>query len=516
MLKRLFKYVLIFMGVALAFVVVARQIWPLPDISERPADLASHMDSETGLGKLAADGMAANPGKSGVVALAGGADALASRLALIEQAETSIDAQYYIWHDDSSGILLLDALRRAGARGVRVRLLLDDNGVPGLDQIMATLNAQPNIQIRLFNPSMIRQPKLLGYALDFSRMNRRMHNKAMIVDNAVAIIGGRNIGDEYFQVGREFYVDLDVLAVGPIVSDTSDAFDRYWNSASVFELERVIDLAADPDAFDVRVAALQGGSGSKDISQKIRSSAERFVKGQVTPEWTDVDLVVDDPVKGQGQARRDQLMIVRLGRILGDVRQGVDLVSAYFVPGQAGTAYFEGLAQSGKQVRILTNALNTTDVLLVHGGYTRYRRELLQAGIELFELKLRGGQSSEEGHQVKPFGMSGASLHAKTFSVDRERVFIGSFNFDPRSALLNCEMGFLIHSASMARKISDAFDNGLAQVSYRPALTPEGKMIWREDIGTDDSRVYQEEPGTTWMQQAMLTVIGLLPVEWLL
>ncbi|RNF36090.1 phospholipase D family protein [Paracoccus methylarcula] len=516
MLKRLFKYVLILVVVALAFVVVGRQIWPLPDISERPADLAAHMDPETGLGKLAADGMAAHPGTSGVLALAGGADALASRLALIERAEDSIDAQYYIWHDDSSGILLLDALRRAGARGVRVRLLLDDNGVPGLDQIMATLNAQPNIQIRLFNPSTIRQPKLLGYALDFFRMNRRMHNKAMIVDNAVAIIGGRNIGDEYFQVGREFYVDLDVLAVGPIVSETSDAFDRYWNSASVFELERIIDLAADLDAFHAHVTAQEGGERLKEIITETQTSAESFVKGQIRPEWTDVDLVVDDPAKGQGQARRDQLMIVRLGRILGDVRQGVDLVSAYFVPGQAGTAYFEGLAQSGKRVRILTNALNTTDVLLVHGGYAKYRRELLQAGVELFELKLRGAQSNEEGLQVKPLGLSGASLHAKTFSVDHERVFIGSFNFDPRSALLNCEMGFLIRSPSMARKISDAFDNGLAQVSYRPALTPEGKMIWREDVGPDDSRVYQEEPGATWMQQVMLTVIGLLPVEWLL
>lgn len=515
-MKRLLKTLIVLLIIASSAVLIGRQIWSLPDISDRPEELAVPKDPSAGLARLTADGIAANPGKSGVLALAGGADALASRLALIDRAEVSVDAQYYIWHDDSSGILLLDALRRAAARGVQVRLLLDDNGVPGMDQIMANLNADPNIQIRLFNPSTIRNPKLLGYALDFFRMNRRMHNKAMIFDGAVAVIGGRNIGDEYFQIGKEFYVDLDVLAIGPIVTDTSNAFDQYWNSASVFGLESIVELSGDPDGFDARVADLQSHAELQEIQSETQISADLFAKGQIRPEWTDVDLVVDDPIKGQGDARRDQLMIVRLGQILGDVRERLDLVSAYFVPGQAGTAYFEVLAQTGLQVNILTNALNTTDVLMVHAGYTKYRRSLLQAGVQLFELKLRGGQPEEGGFQIKPLGLSGASLHAKTFSVDRERLFIGSFNFDPRSALLNCEMGFLIRSPSMARRISEAFDKRLAQVSYRPALTPEDKMIWHEDMGRDDSRIYQEEPGSTWTQQVMLAVIGLLPIEWLL
>lgn len=516
-MKRILTGFAIIVIVVAAAIFAARLIFPLPDISDRPASRAMPSDPATLLGGLMARGLAQKPGKSGVIALPDGHDALASRLALATAAHHSIDSQYYIWHDDTSGILLLEALNRAARRGVRVRLLLDDNGVPGLDGFIAALNAQDNFEIRLFNPSTVRSPKLAGYAFDFFRMNRRMHNKSFIADGAAAIIGGRNIGDEYFQVGDDaFYVDMDVLAAGAIVPETAAVFDAYWNSGSVFGAETIIAGPGDMSGFEARVAQVQASDEARTLIGDLESSTDRYVKQAGAIEWTDVQLVADDPVKGQGIATRDQLMITRLGAILGTIERRLDLVSAYFVPGEQGTAFFSDLARADKDVRILTNAMNTTDVLLVHSGYTRYRRALLDAGVELYELKLRGGVSDESGLQLMPLGLSGASLHAKTFAVDGTRIFIGSFNFDPRSAILNCEMGFLIDSASMAGRVHEGFDGALEMVAYQPALTPEGKMIWREAVNGGQPIVYQEEPGATWTQQIALVIIGLLPVEWML
>jgi cardiolipin synthase C len=516
MIRLVLKYAVLAILIAGAAILAARLIFPLPDIADRPASLSIPAAPETALGALHAEGLARHPGKSGVIGLRSGRDALGSRLALADKAERSIDAQYYIWHDDTSGIMLLEQLNRAAQRGVRVRLLLDDNGVPGLDDYMAALGAGENFEIRLFNPSTVRRPKMLGYAIDFLRMNRRMHNKALIVDGAVAIIGGRNIGDEYFELGKAFYVDMDVLATGAIVPETAAMFDQYWNSASVFAVEDVIDGGGDPAAYAARAQEVMESDKARRLIADFRSSADVFAQGATALEWTDVQLVADDPVKGMGLARRDQLMISRLVDILGAVERRLDLVSAYFVPGKRGTALFAAMAQAGREVRILTNALDTTDVLMVHAGYSRYRRALLEAGIALFELKLRGDMTPEADLQIKPLGLSGASLHAKTFAVDDARIFIGSFNFDPRSAMLNCEMGFLIDSPDMARAVSRAFDGTIARISYRPDLTPEGKMIWREEMQEGRDVIYQEEPGATWFQQIGLAIIGVLPVEWLL
>lgn len=503
--------------IAVVAIVVLRLAFPLPDIAGRTPSVAIEADPATQLGQRMAEAVNEHPGKTGVLPLENGHDALASRLALIEAAERSIDAQYYIWHDDTSGMLLFDALLRAAERGVRVRLLLDDNGVPGLDTIMATLDARDNFEIRLFNPSTVRSPKFLGYLFDFRRMNRRMHNKALIVDGAATIIGGRNIGDEYFRVGEDvFFIDMDVFASGSIVAKTAEAFDAYWNSASVHAVDTIIDGKPDIDAFRARIDEVKASETAAELARDMQTSADRFAEGRAALEWTDVQLVVDDPVKGEGSAEPAQLMISRLGEILGEIQRELVLVSAYFVPGRQGTDYFEALAEKGLDVRILTNALNATDVLMVHAGYTKYREELLRAGAKLYELKRHGGTVEKDGLQTNPFGLSGASLHAKTFAVDGDRVFIGSFNFDPRSALLNCEMGFLIHSPKMATQVSAAFRGPLEEVTYRPQLNAAGDIVWREKLDDGKDLVYEDEPGASWLKSAALTVIGLLPIEWLL
>lgn len=393
-----------------------------------------------------------------------------------------------------------------------MRLLLDDNGIPGMDGIIATLNMNQNFQVRLFNPTTVRNPKALGYTFDFFRMNRRMHNKALIVDGAIAIIGGRNIGDEYFQLVQDsFYVDLDVLAAGAVVPETAQSFDKYWNSQSVFASETIIRTESNLPDFLARVAEVRSSPDAAAFLENSSSGAADYVSGETELEWTSVELFVDDPAKSLGVASHDQLMISSLSKILGEVENRLDLVSAYFVPAEEGTTFLTDMAGDGQAVNILTNALNTTDVLMVHAGYSKYRRELLEAGVSLFDFNLR---SPEMDTQLML--LSGASLHAKTFAIDDQRVFIGSFNFDPRSARLNCEMGFLIESPTLARNVSTAFDTRIQTVSYQPELTPEGKMVWREETSDGEQLIYQEEPGANTLQQIALAILGLLPIEWLL
>lgn len=509
---------LVIVAMAAVIIVGLRLIFPLPDVSGRTASLSKPTDGTTALGQYVERANAQHgPGITGVRALVANDVALTDRLRLIEEAEVALDVQYYIWHDDVSGILMLDALDRAAQRGVHVRLLLDDNGIHGLDPILQTLNAQENFDIRLYNPSTVRRPKLLGYAFDFFRMNRRMHNKALIADSAVAIVGGRNIGDEYFMVGVDnFFFDLDVLAVGPAVEETREIFDSYWNSGSVFEAERILVAKEDRSAFDRRVTEILALEDARRFSEQAADAGPISKEDPDALEWTRVQVVADSPLKGQGIASKDDLMIHQLGAILGDVSSRLFLASAYFIPGTEGTKFFNDLAARGVDVQVLTNALDTTDVFLVHTGYSRYRRDLLEGGVELFEFKLRGQSSQTESFKVLPLGLSGASLHAKTFSVDDDRVFIGSFNFDPRSALLNTEMGFLIESPDLAARMHSFFEDAVATASYQPQLTPNGRMVWLDKQPDGKVITYQQEPGASWLLQAGFAIIGLLPVEWLL
>ncbi|MCT4331360.1 phospholipase D family protein [Paracoccus sp. YLB-12] len=488
----------------------ARAVFAVPNAEDRPSQTALAFDPTTTLAPRAQEALDGHPGQSGVLPLADGQGALLSRLKLADAAERSIDAMYYIWHDDASGMLLLDALRRAAQRGVRVRLLLDDNGIAGMDPVLAALNAMPNFSVRLFNPSTVRRPKMLGYVLYPLRMNRRMHNKAFIVDGAAAIVGGRNIGDEYFAVGDvPAYLDLDVLGVGTVVGDTTSIFDDYWNSQPVLALEQVIDGPGDIDALDRAIAEMPPAP-EQDIT-----AAERLSRGSADLEWTAVRVVADDPAKGIGRVDRDQLMITRLARIIRQVDSNLDLISAYFVPGKAGAAFFSGLAQDGRRVRILTNSWQATDVPMVHAGYVKYRRELLEAGVSLYELKPLEDQPQGRA-ELGSSGLSGGSLHAKTFSVDDARVFIGSFNFDPRSALLNCEMGFLIESPAIAASGTKAMTDRLIPRSFQPVLTRDGAMVWRSPDGQGREQLHEHEPGLGVGNRVLVYVLNLLPIEWLL
>jgi putative cardiolipin synthase len=500
----------------LALAVLLAGCAALPDIDGRSVTTAFQDTADTFLGRTVAELARGHPGQSGVYPLAQGLDAFAARARLADVAQRSLDVQYYIWHDDMSGGLLLDALRRAADRGVRVRLLLDDNNTAGLDAMLAALVAHRNIEVRLFNPTASRRWRSLGYLTDFARQNRRMHNKSFTADNQVTIVGGRNVGDEYFSAGQNLqFVDLDVVAIGDVVPQVSQDFDRYWASDSAYPAERVIGPAVAAPAPATEAALAQRAAMSAlylDALERqgfVREMRER----RLAIEWSSVRMVSDDPAKGRGEARADDLLWPRLMRVIKPPEHTLELVSPYFVPGAEGVAHFVALARQGVKITVVTNSLEATDVAAVHAGYASRRKALLAACIALFEMKRAPSLLAAGERRIG--SSSAASLHAKTFSVDRSTLFVGSFNFDPRSAQLNTELGFVIESPAMAAAASDVILGKLAADAYRVRLGPDGALQWVEQVGGREL-VHDREPGAGFWRQLGVSVLSLLPIEWLL
>jgi putative cardiolipin synthase len=434
---------------------------------------------------------------------------------LARAAERSLDVQYYIWHSDITGDLLCEALWQAAERGVRVRLLLDDNNTKGLDGDIAALDAHSNIEIRLFNPYANRGFRLGELAADFSRLNRRMHNKSFTADNQVAIVGGRNVGDEYFGAeGATAFQDLDVIAAGAVVPEVSAEFDAYWNSASAYPAASLIPSpkAADTTVREGWVKLHQQPEAARYLDAVRDTSLIRdLLARSLKLDWVSARVVSDDPAKVLSPLERTDLnMLPRLQAAVGKPARELDLVSPYFVPTEAGTAALRELAQSGVRVRILTNSLAATDVTPVHAGYANYREELLRAGVRLYELKPSAHQKSEQRGGMG--GSSGASLHAKTFAVDRSRIFVGSFNFDPRSARLNTEMGVVLESPALAVRLSEALDARARSDAYEVRLSPDGRGLeW-----IDGDVRHTSEPGVGWLRRTWVGFLSILPIEWLL
>lgn len=512
------------LGAAGVGLLALRLLFPLPDRDDIRPTSAIAASEETEIGSAVLRGQAAHPGESGVIPLAGGGEAFAARVLLARAAQRTLDVQYYIWQADSTGYLLLDELRVAAERGVRVRLLLDDNGIPGLDADLAALDGLPSVEVRLYNPFTLRWPKLLSFGFDFFRLNRRMHNKSFTADGAATIVGGRNVGDIYFAFGPdEHYVDTDVLALGPAAADVSAAFDAYWNSASSFPADMILPEAPDGMA---RLRAEVAKAGASDVARAYFTAIRRsplmrtLMAGPASIEWVAVTVVADDPAKGLGLQGPDGLLIERLGAILMDEatrpQTSVDLVSAYFVPGRGGTELLSALARRGVAVRVLTNAQEATDVLTVHGFYVAYREDLLAAGVTLGELKADPLVPQQDETLAALLAGSASSLHSKVFAIDGERVFIGSFNFDPRSARLNTEMGLLIESPAIAAAVTRAVEQVIAREAYAVRLTAAGRLEWVSRASDGTEIVLETEPNTTWLDRALVGIIGFLPIEWMM
>jgi len=486
----------------------------LPPLTTRASSYALEDTANTKLGQAIAPEAGRHPGLSGVEALTDGRVAFGFRVALSRAAARSIDIQTYIWKPDETGTLLIEEMLRAAERGVRVRLLLDDITTQGMDPILALLEAQPNIEVRLYNPFVGRGSRALGMLGDFGRLNRRMHNKSFTVDNQVSIVGGRNLADEYFEAGGELnFADVDVMVVGAVVPAVSGEFDLYWNSASAYPARLLIEagLALGRAEFAQRAEALIAANARKYADAIARTpQGQALLARELAFEWTTARVVHDDPDKTLGASDDGDLLLSRLMTAFGSPATHFDLVSPYFVPGEHGTEALAALAGRGVRVRVLTNSLAASDQAWVHSGYERRRVALLRAGVDLYESKPGAAPIKARAAEIGSHSKSG--LHAKTFAVDQRSVFVGSFNFDPRSAKLNTEMGLVIDSAPLSRRLSAMFDTASPSLAYRVTLAANGALQWHD--GPD--RTLDKEPEASWGQRAMARFCSWLPIEWLL
>lgn len=495
------------------------------DYQRQPSEALSDT-KHTRLGRNLAPLWVEHPGKSGFLPLGNGLDAFVARLAMAEAAERTLDVQYYLFHDDATGRLLAAYLMQAADRGVRVRLLLDDMDMAGRDKGLAAIAHHPNIEIRLFNPFPSRTMRFVNFVSHFGIVTRRMHNKSFTADNTVTIVGGRNIGDEYFDAADGMnFGDLDVLAVGPIVREVSIAFDRYWNSELALPVGA---LHVDPDPALI-ARAREGLTGEIDrlpgtaYGRRLRESAlaQRLEAGAIELHWASSRLLYDLPEKVRNAPEdRSNRIGPEIVDLMAAVSEDLIIISAYFVPGKEGTALLRSLVERGRRVTVLTNSLAATDVPVVHGGYARYRLALLEGGVELYEMRptLHEGPARE-----KRLGASQASLHAKTLVFDRESILVGSMNLDPRSNLLNTEMGILIESPDLSELVAQWREDGLPGVAWRVALEEveadhfpfarERRLVW---IGEEEGQVvrrYDQEPGAGLWGRLQALLIRLLPVE---
>ncbi|MHB1186768.1 phospholipase D family protein [Thiobacillus sp.] len=437
--------------------------------------------------------------------------------------------QYYLFHNDTTGKLVAAALMAAAERGVRVRLLIDDIDTADKELRLVTLDAHPNIEVRLFNPFHTRSTHLLVKAWqalqDSVRLNRRMHNKVFIADNQIGITGGRNIGDEYFNAHHDLaFVDLDVVAAGAIVDALSQSFDQYWNSDAAVSASALPVTAENNRLLRATRFLQQFRSRTLDSTYgRALTAADplpKLLAGKMPWHLARADLIVDPPDKViNPDNATSRLLVGQLAGLWVDPTQSALIVSPYFVPGAMGMAYFRYWRHQGVHIDVLTNAYAASDVPVVHAGYANYRIPLLEAGINLHELK---PVSEPTGERLRDLGSgsSRASLHAKTFVFDDEHVFIGSFNFDPRSALLNTEMGLVIHSRELARQVTAIAQDAMRpERSYQPRLVagnPENgtaKRLQWHDIHQGIVRISDVEPETSPIQRGLLRALQALPIE---
>ncbi|WP_310447601.1 phospholipase D family protein [Thiobacillus sp.] len=494
----------------------------LPDNGAQYVSYALQDTATTALGQKSQAVLQGFPGDNGFLPLKSGVDALLARIVLADAAQRSLDVQYYIWHDDLTGRIFAHALLRAADRGVRIRVLLDDVGARANDETLLAIEAHPNIEVRLFNPLASRSLRGLGMLTDFSRVNRRMHNKAFVADNQAAILGGRNIGDEYFDASSDVaFDDLDVLTLGPVVDAVSRSFDQYWNAPSSYPVASLLGRSADSTSLARLRADLAAFIEANRDSPYVTQTGKRFVEA-----WTSghpnffrgaATLLYDDPAKiGRAPDVTEGHLLPQFSGISAQIQQELLIVSPYFIPGKAGVAWLNGLVKRGIRVTVLTNSLAATDVGAVHSGYQRYREALLEGGVAIYELKPGAVQPAHAEKKAKAFGASRASLHAKSFVFDRRAVFIGSLNLDPRSIQLNTEIGVVCESPPLAEEIAGTIERNFDSIAWRLERVVDASghahIEWVE-AGAAGERRYLGEPEVGAMRRFSVWLLGLLPIE---
>lgn len=474
---------------------------------------------QTRLDKALGPEFVLHPEQSSLLLIPSNLDAFAIRAMSAREAGRSLDLQYYIWKDDLTGQLLGLELLDAADRGVRVRILLDDMNAHGNSSLLATLNLHPNISIRMFNPTRARDNSLMRgieMILRVFSINRRMHNKSWIADGRMAVVGGRNIGNEYFGAAdnRNFF-DADLLIGGVAVKETEVIFDDFWNSDAVIPIEALVK--AEDDSLDLLRATIKQKRENLTAlpylnKLKETPSVTSLFKGEWNTggwqvHWTnDVHVYSDPAIKAFGQGK-SQWLIHHLEPALQTATERLKLISPYFVPGKNGVEQFSQIHQKGVDVDILTNSLAANDVLMAHGGYAPYRKSLLEKGINLYELKPFGKT------ERSLIGSSDASLHTKAFLVDSKIGFVGSFNFDPRSANLNTEMGIIFEEPAIVQALQREFNMKMSRDFSYQVVLQDGQLRWLDENQNDEPVIWEHDPQSKWWQRWVATIVGYLPIE---
>ena len=496
-----------------AFVLVASGCVSLPKhVHKTPSHALAEPDT-TSLGRIVAvDESRKN--LSGIRLLSSGEEALASLIALADHAERTLDVQYYIIHEDESGRTLLRHVRMAADRGVRVRILVDDFNTVGEDRRFMRLGEHANVEVRVFNPfpggRFATWTRFVASAYDIPRINHRMHNKLFVADNALAITGGRNIGDQYFTRDvHSNFIDLDVVAAGAIVPRLSASFDAFWNSKYAYPIASL----ASPVSAEAASSAIP--PVDKDPAASANWLEQELDAKDVHLIWVPATVLADGPAKIASETSPDEEVTIAndISTLMRSAKQELVVISAYFVPGEDGVALFRELVKRGVHVRILTNSLASTDSPIVHIGYSRYRVELLKLGVELSEVRLKLGQKRARFH---PFRGSNASLHAKALVIDRKTVFIGSMNMDARSARTNSELGLVIRSPEIARQVISVLDDISADGSYKLQLQGQGDQIEWVSGDSGSETTWTTDPETTLLQRFSLKLLAPFAPEKLL
>ena len=479
--------------------------------------MAVQATSDTYFGKELAGIADAHPeGYSGFLPVSDGIDALSARLLMAKRAERTIDAQYYLLKRGITGQAFVHALLDAADRGVRVRLLLDDMFTSGYDAGMAGLDSHPNFEIRIFNPFASRSARFWDGITSFSRINRRMHNKSFTVDNQMTLIGGRNIADEYFgaRVDAKFG-DLDVVAIGPVVQEVSNMFDSYWNHERAAPVAAFANMPDDPAAELERIRTQLEKAREEIQTSKyadaVKDQVLEYVESDEEFFWAPYTLAVDSPDKGiKSKAAEAASIKTPLRESLLSAEKEVIILSPYFVPRKSGIEAFSELQARGIDVTIITNSLAANNQASVHGGYAPSRKPLLKSGVKIFEVR---ADAEISGSQIVAAGGAKATLHTKAFIVDRREVFIGSFNFDPRSANINTELGVIIRSPEMAEEFAASLEKQIASQTFAVFLNEKGQVRWRgyDDDGTEV--ILDKEPQTTWGQRFSAGFMRILPIR---
>jgi len=487
----------------------------MPPATGAPGHALPVVAGQTALDRELEPLLARHPGKTGALLIPGGLDAFAARALSARQAGRSLDLQYYIWHDDLTGHLLMYEAWKAAERGVRVRMLLDDINTSGKDAALLALDSHPNIEIRVYNPFRNRDgvARVIEMVQRMFSVTYRMHNKAWIADGRVAIVGGRNVGIEYFDAHNQTnFRDLDMLLFGPAVEQASTIFDAFWNSDAVVPIAQLnrksrrrlgTVLAAIKE--EARGHVARRYLDRVDMSPDVRA----YLAGELKPHWSDSLRILSDPPLKWKQAGRGGYLVSELFKVVSGTRDKALLISPYFVPGDEGVAALAALVRErGAHVGVVTNSLAANDVVAVHGGYANYRRDLLRTGVKLYEMR---PQVTQPGSSL--FGSSGASLHTKAFVVDDRYGFVGSFNIDPRSIDLNTEMGVLFDDAPLALALRDEYLrlSGGAK-SYWVYLDDGDELRWLDRVA-DPPVVIDHEPEAGRGQRVLARLVGWLPVE---